>query len=124
MLRANKVALTALLALLTAFGPISTDMYVPSMPEIGRFFSADAPRVQLTLSAYLGGFAVGQIVYSPMADRLGRKPVLLPALGLFCVASLTCAVAPNIEILIAARALQAFGAAGVVTLLQPPQVAS
>jgi DHA1 family bicyclomycin/chloramphenicol resistance-like MFS transporter len=116
MLRADTIALTALLALLTAFGPISTDMYVPSMPEIGRYFTADASRVQLTLSGYLGGFAVGQIVYGPMADRLGRKPVLLLALALFCVASLACAVAPNIEILIAARALQAFGAAGVVTL--------
>jgi DHA1 family bicyclomycin/chloramphenicol resistance-like MFS transporter len=116
MLRADTIALTALLALLTAFGPISTDMYVPSMPEVGRFFTADAPQVQLTLSGYLGGFAIGQIVYGPMADRFGRKPVLLVALALFCMASLVCAVAPNIETLIAARALQAFGAAGVVTL--------
>jgi MFS transporter, DHA1 family, multidrug resistance protein len=116
MLRTDTVALTALLALLTAFGPISTDMYVPSMPEIGRAFATDASRVQLTLSAYLGGFAVGQIVYGPMADRFGRKPVLLLALALFCAASLLCAVAPNVEVLIAARALQAFGAAGAVTL--------
>lgn len=116
MLRADTIALTALLALLTAFGPISTDMYVPSMPEIGRAFAADPSRVQLTLSAYLGGFAVGQIVYGPMADAFGRRPVLLSALALFCAASLVCAVAPDVETLIAARALQAFGAAGAVTL--------
>jgi DHA1 family bicyclomycin/chloramphenicol resistance-like MFS transporter len=116
MFRANTIAVTVLLALLTAFGPISTDMYVPSMPEIGRSFAADASRVQLTLSSYLGGFAVGQIIYGPMADRLGRKPTLLLALMLFCFASLVCAIVPTIESLIAARALQAFGAAGVVTL--------
>jgi DHA1 family bicyclomycin/chloramphenicol resistance-like MFS transporter len=116
MLRADTIALTALLALLTAFGPISTDMYVPSMPEIGHVFAVDASRVQLTLSSYLGGFAIGQIVYGPAADRLGRKPVLLLTLTLFCLASLACAIAPTIETLIAARALQAFGAAGVVTV--------
>jgi DHA1 family bicyclomycin/chloramphenicol resistance-like MFS transporter len=116
MLRADTIALTTLLALLTAFGPISTDMYVPSMPDIGRLFAASASDVQLTLSSYLVGFAIGQIAYGPMADRFGRKPVLLLALALFCAASLACAFAPNIWMLIAARALQALGGAGIVVL--------
>jgi DHA1 family bicyclomycin/chloramphenicol resistance-like MFS transporter len=116
MLRAGTFALTALLALLTAFGPISTDMYVPSMPDVGRIFAVSASDVQLTLSSYLVGFAVGQIAYGPLADRLGRKPVLLTSLILFCGATAVCAVAPNIGTLIAARALQAFGAAGAVLL--------
>ena len=81
MLRPDTFALTALLALITALGPVSTDMYLPSMPDIGRAaVGAPPPQVQLTMSAYLIGFAVGQIVYGPFSDRYGRKPVLLAAL--------------------------------------------
>jgi len=116
MLRPNTIALTALLALLTAFGPVATDMYIPSMPDIGRSLDAGASAVQLTLSAYLVAFAVGQLVYGPISDRYGRKPVLLAALVLFCIASLACAVASSIEMLIAARALQALGGCGAIVL--------
>jgi DHA1 family bicyclomycin/chloramphenicol resistance-like MFS transporter len=116
MLRPDTIALTALLALLTAFGPVATDMYVPSMPDIGRSLGASASAVQLTLSAYLVAFAVGQVIYGPISDRYGRKPVLLAALALFCIASLACAVASSIEMLIAARALQALGGCGAIVL--------
>jgi len=116
MVRPNTFSMTALLALLTAFGPVATDMYVPSLPEIGRLLGADPAAVQLTLSAYLIGFAVGQVFYGPLSDRLGRKPTLLLALVLFCVASFICAVAPTIETLIAARALQALGGSGAIVL--------
>ena len=63
MLRPDTFALTALLAAVTAIGPLSTDMYLPSLPDIARALSAPAAQVQLTLSAYLVGFAVGQIFY-------------------------------------------------------------
>ena len=116
MLRPNTIALTALLALLTAFGPVATDMYVPSMPDIGRALGASTSTVQLTLSAYLVAFAFGQIIYGPISDRYGRKPVLLAALALFCAASVACAFAPSVEILIAARALQALGGSGAIVL--------
>jgi MFS transporter, DHA1 family, multidrug resistance protein len=116
MLRRDTITLTALLGLLTAFGPVATDMYVPSMPDIGRLLAASTSEVQLTLSSYLVGFAAGQIVYGPASDRYGRKPVLLAALTLFCAASLACGAAPTIETLIAARALQAFGGAGAIVL--------
>ena len=66
MLRPDTLALTALLALLTAVGPMSVDLYLPSLPEIGRVFGASVPQVQLTLSGYLFCFAVGQIVYGPI----------------------------------------------------------
>jgi len=112
----NAIALTGLLGLLTAFGPVATDMYVPSMPDIGRSLAASASDVQLTLSSYLIGFAAGQIIYGPLSDRWGRKPVLLAALALFCAASLACALAPTIGILIAARALQALGGSGAIVL--------
>src|SRR5262249_21690760 len=116
MLRPDTLALTALLALITALGPVSTDMYLPSLPDIGRLLSASPAEVQLTLSAYLVGFAGGQLVYGPFSDRYGRKPVLLVALALFCTANLICAAAPRIEVLIAARALQAMGGSGAIVV--------
>src|SRR5690349_5338040 len=116
MLRPDTFALTALLALLTAFGPVSTDMYLPSLPDIGRVLSASPAEVQLTLSAYLIGFAIGQITYGPFSDRYGRRPVLLIALALFCAGSLVCAVSPRIDVLIAARTLQALGGAGAIVI--------
>lgn len=116
MLRPDTLALTALLALLTAAGPIATDLYVPSLPEIGRVFGASTSQVQLTISAYLIGFAAGQIIYGPISDRHGRKPVLLAASGLYAVAGAACALAPTIEALIAARVLQAVGGCGLVVV--------
>jgi DHA1 family bicyclomycin/chloramphenicol resistance-like MFS transporter len=65
MLRPDTFALTALLALLTAIGPLSVDLYLPSLPEIGRVLAAPTAEVQLTISAYLCGFAGGQIIYGP-----------------------------------------------------------
>jgi DHA1 family bicyclomycin/chloramphenicol resistance-like MFS transporter len=118
MLRPDTFALTALLALITALGPVSTDMYLPSMPDIGRVLTASAAEVQLTLSAYMAGFAVGQIAYGPVSDRHGRKPVLLAALLLFAVGNVACAFAPTIETLIAARALQALGGSGAIVVVR------
>src|SRR5262249_45078071 len=116
MLRPDTLALTAFLALITALGPVSTDMYLPSLPEIGRLLSASPAQVQLTLSTYLIGFAVVQIVCGPFSDRYGRRPVLISALALFCAANLACAAAPGIEVLIAARTLQAMGGSGAIVV--------
>lgn len=116
MLRPDTLALTALLALLTSLGPVSTDMYLPSLPDIGRLLRAPPGEVQLTLSAYLVGFAIGQIFYGPLSDRYGRKPVLIISLGVYCLGSIVCALAPNIEMLIASRVLQAVGACGAVVV--------
>ena len=69
MLRPDTLALTALLALLTAVGPMSVDLYLPSLPELGRVFGASVPQVQLTLSGYLLCFAIGQIVFGPISDQ-------------------------------------------------------
>jgi DHA1 family bicyclomycin/chloramphenicol resistance-like MFS transporter len=116
MLRPDTFALTILLAALSAIGPLTTDMYLPSLPDIARLLGASTAQVQLTISSYLLGFAVGQIFYGPLADRHGRKPVLLGAMTLYCAASLACALATSIEMLIAARALQALGGAGGIVL--------
>lgn len=116
MLRPGTFALTALLALLTGLGPLSTDMYLASMPDIGRTFAAAPAQVQLTLSSYLVGFALGQILYGPVSDRHGRRRVLIAALSLYCAAAIVCALATSIEMLIAARFLQALGGSGAIVL--------
>jgi len=116
MLRPDTFALTALLALLTALGPLAVDMYLPSFPDIGRLLGASPATVQLTLSLYLVSYAAGQVVYGPLSDRHGRLPVMRVALAIYCVASLACALAPTIEMLLAARAVQALGSSGAIVL--------
>ncbi len=112
MLRPGTFGLTLLLSLLTGLGPMTMDMYLPSLPAIGQALDASTVQVQLTISSYLIGFAAGQIVYGPVSDRVGRRPVILAAL----VATIVCAVAQSIEILIAVRFVQALGGAGCIVL--------
>ena len=116
MLRPGTFALTALLAALSAIGPLTTDMYLPSLPDIARQLDASTAQVQFTISAYLIGFAVGQIFYGPVSDRHGRKPVLVAAIALYCVASMACALSTSIEMLIVARVFQALGGSGGIVL--------
>ncbi|GIG58892.1 Bcr/CflA family drug resistance efflux transporter [Longispora fulva] len=104
-----------LLGWLSAFAPLSMDMYLPALPALGREFGAPAADVQLTLTACLIGLAVGQLVAGPLSDRLGRKIPLLTGLAVYALASLACAVANNVEVLIGMRLLQGLaGAAGIV----------
>jgi MFS transporter, DHA1 family, multidrug resistance protein len=116
MLRPRTFALTALLAALSAIGPLTTDMYLPSLPDIARQLHASTAQAQFTISAYLIGFAVGQIFYGPVSDRHGRKPILIAALALYCIASLACSLSTSIEMLIVARAFQALGGCGGIVL--------
>lgn len=115
-LQPNTLAMTATLAMLTALGPLATDFYLPSVPDISRVFGVGTAGAQATLSAFLFGFAAGQIVYGPLSDRIGRKPVLLFGLGLFAIATLACALAVSIDMLIGARFVQALGASGPIVL--------
>src|ERR1700759_4695123 len=116
MLKPDTFALTLLLALLTALGPLAVDMYLPSFPEIGRLLDASPATVQLTLSLYMVSYALGQVIYGPLSDRYGRKPVLRAALMIYCIGAVGCALAPSIELLIAARMMQALGSSGSVVL--------
>src|SRR5579859_5973392 len=116
MLRPGTFALTLLLSLLTGLGPLSMDMYLPSLPAIGEALHASTAQVQLTISSYLLGFAAGQILYGPISDRFGRRPVILVALVLYGIGSVFCAVTQSIETLTAVRFLQALGGAGAVVL--------
>lgn len=102
--------LAVLLTTLVALGPLSTDFYLPSLPAITAAFATDGAHTQLTLSVYLAGFAVAQLAVGPLADRFGRRPVVLGGLVVYLLASLACCVAPSIEALILARLVQALGA--------------
>lgn len=98
-----------LLALLTALGPLSIDMYLPALPQMAHDFGVSTQMVANTLPAYFFGLAVGQLVYGPLSDRIGRKKPLYFGLALYAVASLFCVLATNEWGLIAARILQALG---------------
>lgn len=114
--RPDTLALTILLGLLTAMGPLATDIYLPSLPVMVAEFGVGPHMGQLTLSAFLMGFACGQLIYGPLGDRYGRRPMLLAGLVVFSIASVFCVFAPNIETLILGRFLQAIGGAGPVVL--------
>src|ERR1700743_733861 len=79
-----------LLTALTALGPVSTDFYLPSLPSIARYFSVGEAQAQLTLSAFLVGFAVTMLVFGPLSDRFGRKPVVMGRLLSLTLASIGC----------------------------------
>jgi MFS transporter, DHA1 family, multidrug resistance protein len=116
MLRPDTLAMTVLLSVLTGIGPLTVDMYLASMPDMGRLLNATPAQVQLTISSYLIGYALGQMFYGPLSDRHGRRPVILAALTVYVLASFACALAPTIELLIAARFCQAIGGAGTIVL--------
>ena len=105
----------AILIALSAIGPLALNIFVPSMPGLQTTFGISYATAQLTLTLYLIGTATCQLVYGPLSDRFGRRPVMIVGQGLFVAASLAAALAPTIDILIAARTLQAVGgAAGIV----------
>jgi len=106
----RSVAVSALLTGLVALGALSTDMSLPMLPTIARELDAPVASVQLTLSVFMAGIAVGQLGYGPLSDRFGRRPLLLAGLGVFVIGGLTSALAPTIGVLIAARFVQAIGA--------------
>ena len=110
--------LLIVLGALSAFGPLSMDMYLPSTPTIAASLHAGQSLVQLTLSGCLAGLAVGQLIAGPVSDGAGRKKPLLAGLIAFAVLSVACAVAPDIWSLIIFRFLQGMaGATGVVLSL-------
>ena len=107
--RPSTARLTLILGALTAFGPMSIDMYLPSLPAIAREFHTDTATAQISLAIFFAGLAAGQAFYGPIADRYGRKRPLLIGCALYAVASIACALAPSIEALIALRLVQAIG---------------
>jgi DHA1 family bicyclomycin/chloramphenicol resistance-like MFS transporter len=112
VLKLTSPTTVAVLAALTALGPLATDMYLPAMPTMTESLNTGPDQVQLTLSLYMAGFAMAQLLCGPLSDRFGRKPIMVGGTTLFLLASLLCAFAPSIEVLLIGRFLQAFGGAG------------
>lgn len=107
--------LAIILGTLSAFGPLSIDMYLPALPTIAEDFATETSVVQQTLPVFFIGLALGQTFYGPIADRVGRRMPLLFGCGLYLLACIGCALAPTIQSLIFLRFAQALGAcAGVV----------
>lgn len=107
--------LIALLAAVTATGPLAMQIFLPALPAVQADFAIGAGVVQLTLSLSLLAIAFSTLAYGPLSDRFGRRPVLLLGLALFLIGTLVCALAPSIEVLIFGRIVQAAGgAAGMV----------
>ena len=104
-----KLAPLWLLALITFTGTVAMHMFVPALPAAAKDFNVSPGTVQLTLSAYISGLAIGQLFYGPLSDRFGRKTVLLCGVALFSLGSIGAGLADSIEMLIGARLLQAFG---------------
>jgi len=115
-MRANRDrSLILILGALMSIGPLSIDAYLPSFPRIAASFSASQGRVELSLASFFIGLAVGQLLYGALADRIGRRPAVLLGLGVYAIASMACALAQSLELLIMARFIQARGAcAGMV----------
>src|SRR4051812_12636154 len=99
----------AILIAITAIGPLALNIFLPSLPGLVRVFHTDYGTAQLALTLYLVGIACGQLIYGPLSDRFGRRPVLLAGLGVFVIGSLLAALAPSIGLLIGGRVVQALG---------------
>jgi DHA1 family bicyclomycin/chloramphenicol resistance-like MFS transporter len=107
--------LVVVVGCLSVFGPLCIDMYLPAFPSISRDLHASASQVQLTLTACLIGLSLGQLLFGPISDRLGRRPPLLAGLTAFVASSIACAFAPNVYVLAGFRVVQGLGgAAGLV----------
>jgi DHA1 family bicyclomycin/chloramphenicol resistance-like MFS transporter len=103
------------LGLLSTFGPLSLDLYLPALPQLADDLGASVSLAQLSITACLVGLAVGQLVAGPLSDRLGRRPPLIVGLVAFLLASVACALAPSAAVLVLLRLVQGLaGAAGIV----------
>lgn len=95
-----------ILALLLGLQPVTTDLYLPALPAITQGFGAGMGQAQLTLTALLLAFGLSQLVWGPLSDRFGRRPILLWGMGAYTLASVACALAPDMAWLIAGRTVQ------------------
>ncbi|WP_107841401.1 Bcr/CflA family efflux MFS transporter [Metasolibacillus meyeri] len=112
----KRILLALILSSLAMLGPFNVDMYLPSFPEISADLDVKASLVQLSLTTFLCGLALGQFIIGPISDGVGRRKPLLISLALFSISSLLCALAPNITVLIIGRFLQGMTAAGGIVL--------
>lgn len=96
--------------------PLSTDLYLASLPNLASDFSVTPAAVQQTLSLFVFGFGSAQLISGPLSDRFGRRPILIGGLALYVIASIACTLAPNLDLLLAARFVQAIGSCTAVVV--------
>jgi DHA1 family bicyclomycin/chloramphenicol resistance-like MFS transporter len=104
------------LGLLCATGPLAIDMFLPALPTIAGSLDSTIAAAQLTITAYFIAYGLAQMVYGPVADMVGRKPPLIAGLTLFAAGSIGCALAPDMNWLVAARVVQALGGAAAMVI--------
>src|SRR5476649_3085029 len=102
--------LILLLGALAACGPLSIDMYLPSLPALAASFGTTAAAAQITLTSFMLGFSLGMLLYGPLSDTYGRRPVLLGGIIMYALASVACALSFSIGSLVTFRFVQALGA--------------
>ena len=105
-----------LLGSLTAFGPLVTDMYLPALPAMTECFHTSMPMVQLGLTFSMIGLAAGQLLFGPLSDKYGRRPLLLVSMAVFILSTIGCIFSPTIHWFVALRLLQGIGASGGIVI--------
>lgn len=107
----SSLGIVFILGLLAMLMPLSIDMYLPALPVIAAQYNVPDGSAQMTLSTYILGFALGQLLYGPMADSLGRKPVILGGTLVFAAAAVACALSQTVDMLIVMRFFHGLAAA-------------
>jgi len=115
-MNAKLIRMAIVLGLLSVIGPVAIDMYLPALPEIGGQLGVTDASVQLSLMSFMAAFAVGQLIYGPISDMIGRKPPLYIGTLVFIAGSIGCAVAPSVEWLIVSRFIQGIGGCAAMSL--------
>ncbi len=114
--RSSHLRLILLLGAFTALVPLTIDLYLPAFPKLAEGLKTEPSLVQLSLTTSLLGIAFGQLVIGALSDIFGRKKPLIIAIGIYVIASVVCAIAPNIWVLVAARFVQGFSGAGGIVI--------
>ena len=108
--------MVAFIAFMNMFVPLSTDLYLPALPEMSGFFSVSQALASLTLTAFFLFYAISMILFGPLSDKYGRRPILLFGTSLYTLSSILCAIAPNIYFLIGMRIVEAIGSGAIITV--------
>ena len=112
----KNAGLIALITILSMIPPLSTDLYMPALPEMTAYFHTTSTLMSFTMTVFFIFMAIGILILGPMSDKYGRKPVLIASISISLIFSAACAFAPNITLLILARGASAFGAGGMVAI--------
>ncbi|WP_456294469.1 multidrug effflux MFS transporter [Vibrio echinoideorum] len=112
----GKTGMLFFLVIISAFPPLTIDLYLPALPQMVEVFNTDQSMVNLTLSSYFVTYAFGLLFWGPLSEKFGRKPILLIGLASYMVASVICAMTNSIEQLIGARIFQAFAGSAITVI--------